>query len=510
MNFLQFQRPQNYIGNEWNVIKKNHWRKLKFCLIFPDSYEVGMSNLGLRIIYGLLNSFRGLVCERSFLPGPDLQKYLRKNRRKLFSLESKTALDRFDVLGFNFGYELNIINFLNILALSGIKLFANDRKELIVLGGGAANPEPLADFVDVFFLGEFEAGAEQFYQVLKKYRSKPQRLQALSEINGFYVPSLSQALPERVYVADLNRSFYPLKWLTPHTSIIHDRAQIEIARGCPNQCAFCQARQVYAPYRQKDPEVIIKIIKEIYKNTGYQDFSLLALSVSDYSRIEELINELLPFFKARRIGLSLPSLRVDDLVEKLYQKILPLKKTSLTLAVESANDCLRRKMNKKLDINKLFEAAKVISASKIRRIKTYFMFGLPEESYSDLEAAAKFIDKLHNQTRLSVSVSLNPFIPKPFSLWQNKAMEPLEDLKKKKEFFLGCLNFRRRRDVKISHLEKAVLEAVISRGGRKLSRVIYRAFLSGAGCDTYAGTFNWPLWKEAFNKEGVDYNTYLR
>ena len=182
MNFLKFQRPQRYIGNEWNAVKKPHWGKIKVCLLFPDLYEVGMSNLGLRIIYGLLNSFSGMACERSFLPAPDMQAYLKRTRKKIFSLETKTPLDKFDVLGFNFGYELNVINFLNILTLSGIKPFASQRKKLIVLGGGIANPEPLADFVDVFFLGEFEAGAVDFYKVFEKYRAKSERLQALSQI----------------------------------------------------------------------------------------------------------------------------------------------------------------------------------------------------------------------------------------------------------------------------------------------------------------------------------------
>ena len=308
---------------------------------------------------------------------------------------------------------------------------------------------------------------------------------------------------------DLNKAYYPQEWLTPHTSIIHDRAQIEIARGCPNQCNFCQAQKVYFPYRERKISRIQQMIANIYESSGYEDFSLLSLSASDYSNIEELIDVTYDYFKNRRIGLSLPSLRVDDIVGRLYKKLKLLKKTSLTVAVESAQDRLRNKLNKKIDINKLFEAANIIQGLGIKYMKIYFMFGFKQEIEEDLVAIGKFLDELNKNSKLSLNVSINAFIPKPFSSWQNFQIEKEDILVNKRKTILD--NIPRRRNIKISlsFLKKTLLEAIISRADRKFSSVIYRAYRKGARFDSYREKFSWDIWKESMEEDGFDYDSYL-
>lgn len=526
-DFTLFQKPQRYIGNEWNVIKKSHEGRVKICLSYPDLYEVGMSNLGLRILYSLLNDFSGVVCERVFMPALDYASFLQQRREKLTSLETKTSLDEFEVVGFNLNCELNYTNFLHILSLGGIPLKAEQRKEIIVLGGGIANPEPAAEFVDLFFLGEFEEIAPKFIQVLKEYKDKESRLKAFSEIDGFYVPkfyfvelrnnryvfekkySHANSPVKKVYVKDLDHSFVPRNWLVPYTQIIHDRVQVEIARGCPNKCTFCQARELYYPYRQRKISAVSAIIKETYRNSGYEDFSLLALSVSDYSHIEELIDETVDYFQTRKIGLALPSLRVDDIVGRLYKKLIPLKKTSLTLAIEAARSGMRDKMNKRIDIAKLFETAKIIRSLRVRHLKIYFLFGLPEEEDQDLIAIGEFLDSLSKESKLTLNVSVNIFIPKPFSTWNTFPMDEEAVLEKKRKIITGNLPRNENINVSISSSKKSILEAVISRADRRFSSVIYRAYLKGARSDGENGKFRWDVWEEAMKEEKIDYRFYL-
>ncbi|UCD14977.1 MAG: radical SAM protein [Candidatus Omnitrophota bacterium] len=527
MDFKLFQKPQRYIGNEWNVVKKDHSNKVTICLGYPDLYEVGMSNLGLRIIYGALNQFNDVVCERVFMPAPDLARFLRKRNKKLFSLETKTPLDQFAVLGFNFNYVLNFINFLHILNLGGLPVKASQRRDIIVLGGGIDNPQPLAEFVDVFFLGEFEGTVPNFVNVLRKYKDKESRLKALSQIEGVYVPKFYTSVFEnnsyklikdykyaklpikRVYVRDLNTSFYPVKWLTPHTQIIHDRIPVEIARGCPNQCTFCQARAFYWPYRQRSISTIEETVKESYRHSGYENFSFLSLSASDYSSIEDLIDRTSAFFQERKIGLSLPSLRADDILGRLYTKLAKIKKTSLTIAVEAANESLRRDLNKKIDINKLFEAVKVVRTLRLKHIKTYFMFGFPQETGDDLAAIGVLLRKLHSQSGLSLNASINTFIPKPFSLWEGEPMQTEAVLLQKKNVILRNVRFNRNLRIFLSNPKKSILEAVICRADRKFWSVIYRAFTKDTEFSTYDDASFLKLWYNAIEEEAIDYRFYL-
>ena len=521
-----FKKPQRYVGNEWNVVKKDHSSCIKIALCYPDLYEIGMSNVGLRIIYNLLNEMPQVLCERVFMPGLDMSEYLTVNNKKLFSLESKTSIDQFEVLGVNLNHELNYTNFLSILALSGITLQAKERKDMLVVGGGVVNPEPLARFVDVFFLGEFEEKASEFIDVLKRYRDKQSRLKALGEIEGFYIPSFYEVrrthntyVSEKIYhyahdavkkvhVKDLNKSFYPLQWLTPYTSIIHDRAQIEIARGCPHKCHFCQARACYFPYREKSIAVVLEQLKNIYRHTGYENFSLLALSASDYSGIEHLIEEAADFFQYKKVGVSLPSLRLDDVVGRLHKRLLRLKKTSLTLAIEAATPRLRDSMNKHIDINSLWEAQEILSSLRLRHIKLYFMFGLPQENDDDVLAICELINELRRRIRLRLNVSINAFVPKPFSYFQNVSMETEETLTHRRRLLIRHLTHPQV-NVSVSCVPQSMLEGIFSRGDRELSAVLERAYKLGARFDSYREYFRWDIWQKAFAEEGIEWRRYL-
>lgn len=528
IDFSKFQKPQRYIGNEWNVVKKTHQDRIRICVSYPEDYLIGMSNLGLRIVYGVLNEFEDVVCERVFLPGPDLREHFKNNCEKLFSLESKTALDEFDVIGFNLDYELNILNALSILSDGGIPIMARERPDLIVLVGAVANPEPFADFVDVFFLGEFEEGAKPFVDVLRRFQDKESRLRALSEIPGFYVPRFYQTRLEgsryvfnklhpaaqfplrRVFVKDLDSAYYPRKWLVPHTTIIHDRIPIEIARGCPNGCKFCQARAVYFPYRERKVSTIRALVEEMYERTGYENISFLALSAADYSSMEALIDETFDYCKARNIGISLPSLRVDDVIGGFYKKLVSLKTISLTLAVEAARKGLRDAMDKKIDIDKLLDAAKLIRSLNIRHLKIYFMFGFASETDDDLLAIGEFLRKVSGAARIRLNVSINVFVPKPHSAWEAEPMQDLEELKRRRDRILKGIGRVPYIKVNISRPEKSILEAIFSRADREFSRVIAEAHRRHLSLDNLSLDTLWPQWLELMEASGIDYRKYLR
>jgi len=526
LDWKSFRKPQRYLGNETNVVKKSHHGKIKICLCFPDLYEVGMSNLGLRIIYGYFNEFDDVLCERVFMPDLDLYDYLKQSQTTLFSLETKTALNEFDVFGVNLSCELTYTNFLAILDSGGIELKASKRRDTIVIAGHTGNPEPMTDFVDVFFLGEFEESIPQFLDVLRKVSSKEERLKALSQIEGFYVPSFYQIIDggkkiEKVYsyakfplttvsIKDLDSSYFPRHWLTPHTQIIHDRAQVEIARGCPNPCAFCQARCSYYPYRERSPGRILEIMKDIYKYSGYENFSLLSLSASNHSRIEEIVSSAADYFAKFKVGISLPSLRIEDAVENMHTVLSKIKKVSLTFAVEAATDTLRKSLNKNIDIQKLFDTARIMKKNGSRQIKLYFMFGLPHETDGDLEAIGDFVMRLHRYTSLKINLSINAFIPKPFSYFENSLMLDQEELSRRKRIILRNIPRNKAIQISISNIKKSYLEAIVSRADRSFGKVIYEAFKRGALLDAYDERTNYLAWEEAQAACGCDAGRFIQ
>jgi len=415
-----------------------------------------------------------------------------------------------------------------MLRLAHIPLESRRRRDTIIMGGGIANPEALAEFVDVFLLGEFEAVADEFVAVLNRYKHKEDRLRGLAGVSGFYVPAFYEAQKEhtqfylrplndyapypleKVPVRDLDSAFYPARWLTPLAEIVHDRAQIEIARGCPHRCSFCQARCLYYPYRERRVSTIIKIAREIYATSGYENVSLLALSVSDHSGLQELIDELIDYFREKRVGVSLPSLRVDDILQWAPKKLRALKKIPLTLAVETAQDTLREKLNKRIDTKKLFEAAKIFRTLNMRHVKLYFMFGLPEERDEDLWAMGDFIRHIRDQSRLEIHVSVNAFIPKPLSSLEASFVVPEEELTRRREIILKSVGRLRGIKLSISSIPRTMLEAIIARGDRSLSRVILRAYELGARFDSYKEYFDWSIWRRAMSETGFDYQNLLR
>ncbi len=528
LNLLNFQKPQRYLGNEINVVKKDHFGKISFCLCYPNFYEIGMDNLGLRIIYGLLNSYSGLVCERAFLPGQDLLDFLKNEKQPLFSLETKTPLNEFDLIGFNFGYELNYLNFLEMLDAGMVPLLSKQRKNIIVIGGGIANPQPLADFVDIFFLGEFEAASDKLVAVLKKYKNKPDRLKALSKIEGFYAPQFynssflknrycfkpkypfANSLIKRVVVKKLDKSFFPLNWITPHTKLSQDRVGIEIARGCPNNCNFCQARNIYYPYREKKVKTIVNTLKAAYKKTGYESFSLLSLSAFNYSQIEKLVEKIFPFLKKNKISLSLPSLRIGKKIAPIYKKLLSIQKTSLTVAVEAGTDSLRKRLNKNIAVDELFSSAQAFYNLGLNLIKLYFMYGFPGEENEDLLAIGNFVRMLSKQAPFKINISINLFIPKPFSPWEKMPLSDINQARQKEKIILGNMPKGKRIKISFSNLDQSLIEAIVSRGDKELMPAFINLHKRRKKLLEKKSLFSWPVWEETLKQEGIDWQRYIR
>ena len=419
----QVYKPGRYIGQEWNVAKKVFEKaEIKFALCFPDLYEVGMSNLGLRILYGLLNNIAGVCCERFFSPEMDMENLLRNNHKEIFSLESKNGLRGFDLIGFSLGYELDYTNILNILDLSLIPLKSSLRDESypLIIGGGpcALNPEPMHDFFDLFVIGEAEEAIVEIIEVYRKYKSrfkaakidKRELLLLLANIEGVYVPSFYdvkynhegkivkfkpkfKGVRDKInkrFVRDLDNAYFPLDWLVPFIAIVHDRITLEVMRGCPNLCNFCQARTQYFPFRLRDKKNVLQLATDIYKRTGYDEISLSGLSVSDYPQIEQLLGELVEGFIDKAVSVSLPSMKPKAIIGNLSALIVKIKKTGFTFAPEAATEKLRKVLNKDFQTPDLFKAIENAYSLGWQHIKLYFMIGIPYEEEKDLDAILDF------------------------------------------------------------------------------------------------------------------------
>jgi len=538
----QVRKPARYTGNEWNITKKDFSSvDVRVALCFPDAYEIGMSHLGFRIIYGILNSRQDTLCERVFSPWPDLSGLLRKEGVPLFSLESKAPVAEFDIVAFTLSYEMNYTNVLQILELSGIPLNAADRagNYPLVIGGGPCtlNPEPVADFFDLFVIGD---GEDVVHEVIDSFRrvkssraaSRTQLLSELAKIEGVYVPSFydvdyyedgrikrftckkegSPATIKKRVVSDLDNSFYPTKYIVPYTSIIHDRVVIEIMRGCAHRCRFCQAGICYLPVRIRNRETIFRLIGESYKNTGYEEFSLMSLSSGSYPGIVPLADELarMNTLKDNGIGLSFSSLRIEDVLSRLPESIKKLKKTGLTLAPEAGTERLRRVISKEIDIGKLLEAVGAAKKEGWRRIKLYFMIGLPTEGYVDIDGILEILHKIYDSVKrgpFDIVASISPFIPKPHTPFQWEEMEPTDGLSQKMEYMKRRVRSRRIR-FKFHKLNLSFLEAVFSRGDRRLGPVLLAAFKNGAQFDSWDEFFDFNRWMEAFANESIDPHFY--
>lgn len=545
----QIQKPGRYIGREWNIPRKDFdAAEIKFALCFPDLYEIGMSNLGIRIIYGILNNLESAACERFFSPGIDFETYLRENKIEIFSLETKRKLKDFDMIGFSLGYELCYTNVLNILDLGLIPLKSSLRDQTfpLVVGGGSCvmNPEPMHDFFDLFIIGEAEEAIVELITLYRKFKDKfrsfsidkQEMLSIFSSIEGIYAPSLydcrhdsegvivefkpkSAQAPAKIrkrIVKDLDKSYFPSQWLVPFIQIVHDRITLEIMRGCPNKCRFCQARQQYFPLRQKSVKNILESALQAYKLTGYEELALGGLSVSDYSSIEELLKTLVCAFKEKCVGISLPSIKPKNVVGNLSSLIATIKKTSLTFAPEAATDKLRAILGKDFDTAIFFKGIKQAYLSGYQHVKLYFMIGLPFEEISDLDGIVNFsleVSELRRKVArypAYVNVSINTLIPKPHTPFQRLRMQDLDEIKYKQDYLKARIAKHKKIRVNFHNRSMSFLEGVLSRGDRRLSEVILRAFYSGAKFDAWEDQFNFEKWLKAFAESNIAPHFYLK
>jgi len=537
------ERPGRYTGGEWNeVCKDPALARAKVALAFPDVYEIGMSYLGQKILYSLINAQPSYLAERVFAPWPDFEEELRKKRFPLRSLENGIPLADFDILGFSLLYELNYSNILTILDLGGIprRSAERDRRHPLVIAGGPAafNPEPVADFFDLFLLGD---GEEAFLEIIEKYvalkgrpSTRKEMLKELGRIQGVYVPSLFEpylpggasllavrpkdgspsAVQKRV-LHTFSRSHFPEDIIVPNIQVVFDRVAVEVARGCPQKCRFCQATSLYAPPRIKDPSYVVDTIFQSLRRTGYEDASLFALSVSDYPYLETTIRTLMESLEKDRVSLSLSSLRPKGLSADIVRNIIKVRKTGFTLVPEAGSERLRGVINKSLRDEEIWEAAANAFGEGWRLLKLYFMIGLPTEKEEDLREIIVLVDKLTAVGREiqssppTINLSLSSFIPKPHTPFQWLAMEDEKTLVEKQLFLKRELKKRRHVQIKEHPVENSVLEAVFSRGDRRLAAVLEKAWTRGARFDSWRDRFQWPLWKEAFAETGIDYRLYL-
>ncbi len=545
---LQVNKPGRYIGREWNVSRKDFDQAyIKFALCFPDLYEVGMSNLGLRIIYSILNNIPDVACERFFSYDVDMENSARASGSGILSLESSKKLKDFDIIGFSLASELGYTNVLNILDTGLVPLKAESRDNLhpLVIGGGpcALNPEPMHEFFDLFVIGESEELIAEligiYRQNKEKFKSKAMSRQELlvlfSSIEGVYVPSLFEAkfdasgnlvefipkikgvkpkIKKRI-VKDLNSAHFPVKWLVPYIQTVHDRIILEIMRGCPNKCRFCQARSQYFPFRLRSIDNVFDLARDSYKRTGYEELSLIGLSVSEYPRIEVLISKLIDTFKQDAVSVSFPSIKPKAVVSDLSCAIASIKKTGLTFAPETGSERLRKIIGKDFDEQDFFKVLEEAYVLGYQHVKLYFMIGLPNEQDADLDRIIDLINRVSelrkkvNQHPAQVNVSINTLIPKPHTALQWFGMQDLESIKHKQDY-LRSKTKNKRVTLSFHNRYMSILEGVLSRGDRRLSEVIHLAFKNGAKFDAWSNYFTFDKWLSAFNEAGIDPGSYLK
>jgi radical SAM family uncharacterized protein/radical SAM-linked protein len=539
----QVEKPGRYIGGEWNEIKKDpSLVEGKIALIFPDVYEIGMSYLGQKILYAVLNDHPSLLAERVFAPWPDFEQKLRQRGLPLFSLENKIPLREFDILGFSLLYELNYSNILTILDLGRIPFYSGERRQddpLVIAGGPAAfNPEPLSDIFDAFLIGDGEDAfpeiAERIISLRKRKARKDEILSELANIQGVYVPSLyaayeptgsfllarrpGQDAPARILkrvVPSLSGASFPERIVVPDIQTVFDRVAIEVARGCPQRCRFCQATSVYFPFRALSPASVLAKSCRSLRSAGYDDVSLSALSIVDFPFLEETVEALMGELAAPRISLSLSSLRPKGLSSSLAENILRVRKTGFTLVPEAGTDRLRRVINKDLSNQDVLTAAENAFRQGWQLLKLYFMIGLATEKESDLEGIVGLVEEIIRLGREilksapRLNVSLASFIPKPHTPFQWLAMEEEGSLREKQQFIRGRLRWLRSVKLKEHPVQNAVLEAVFSRGDRRLGPVLIEAWKGGARFDGWKDWFDFSRWQAAFASEGIDYRVYL-
>lgn len=542
---FKVEKPARYIGGELNsVFKDKNAVDIRFAFCFPDVYEVGMSHLGLKILYHILNLREDTYCERCFAPWPDMEKLMRENEIPLYALESKDPLSEFDFVGFTLQYEMSYTNILNMLSMSNIPLRASERGEkdpLVICGGPCAyNPEPLYDVADLFQLGEGEEALNEVMDLYKKYKGKNMKkefLREASHIRGVYVPSLYEVLynedntiksfkpkyedvPEKIikrFIPNMDDAVYPEDMIVPYTEVVHDRIMLETFRGCTRGCRFCQAGMIYRPVREKSSQKLMEQADALLRNTGYEEISLTSLSICDYSDIKNLVLSLMEKHKEEKVGVSLPSIRIDSFSVDLINEIQKVRKTGLTFAPEAGSQRMRDIINKCVTEENLINSVRDAFQAGWSTIKLYFMLGLPYETLEDVvgiaELGQKVVDeyfKVPKEKRnkgLKVTMSTSIFVPKPFTPFQWAPQDRMEAVREK-------INAVRKnvksRNITYNWHESLVsyLEAVVARGDRRICEVLIKAHEKGAKFDGWSEYFNFDIWMEALKECNVDGDFY--
>jgi radical SAM family uncharacterized protein len=538
------EKPARYIGGELNSYNKDASKvEIRYAFCFPDVYEVGMSHLGTKILYYVLNEREDTFCERAFTPWPDMENLLRENNIPLYALESKDALSEFDFLGFTLQYEMSYTNILNMLDMAGIPVRASQRSEehpIVMCGGPCAyNPEPLYDIADMFVIGEGEEIINELLDLYKEYKSKGKKefLRAAAKLQGIYVPSfyevsykedgtikefksLYEDVPSKVkkrIITNLNDNAFPDKLIVPYTEIVHDRIVLETFRGCTRGCRFCQAGMVYRPVREKSTSRLMEQAEGLIQNTGYDEVSLSSLSICDYSDIENLIQSMIMKYKDQKIGVSLPSLRIDSFSVDLIKEIQKVRKTGLTFAPEAGSQRMRDVINKGVTEEDLMTSVKSAFESGWSTIKLYFMIGLPYEEMEDVKGIAHLAEKVVNEyfkvpkdvrnKGLKVTASTSTFVPKPFTPFQWAPQDRAEVIRNKISAVRDTIKSRA---ISYNWHNSLVsyLEAVVARGDRRLCDVLVSAFEKGAKFDGWSEHFKFEIWEEALKECGVDGDFY--
>ncbi len=539
------ETPGQYIGGEWNSIKKEDSDiDVTIALAFPDTYAIGMSHSGMQILYGLLNERNDTACERVFSPWYDMEKALREHNIPLYSLETFKPLNKFDIIGFSLQYEMSFTNVINMLDLAHIPLKREKRTEsdpLIIAGGPLAlTPEPISDFIDIFFVGDGEEKLPEFIEHFKALKhtenlSREEKISSLvKSMSNLYAPSLytvtygpegeadktepkQPGVPPVVFgasVSNLGKAYFPENPIIPYVQTVFDRISIEAMRGCTQGCRFCQAGMTKRPNRIRSVDKILKMSENCFHNTGHDEISLGALSISDYPHLKDLMTRMGDTFNEKNVNIAFPSLRVSDSLTKLPSYLNTVRKSGLTFAPEAATTRLRQIINKNITDDDLFEGVKVAYKEGWNLVKLYFMVGLPTETDEDIEEIANLaykVSRLGKEVKGSpgnVNISIAPFVPKAHTPFQWEQMVSLERIKEIKRILLSKIRHRRIR-VKFNKPERSVLEGIFARGDRKLGKVILQAWMNGCRFDAWDDYFDFDKWRNAFEKAGLDENFYL-
>lgn len=538
----QVAKPSRYIGGEINTVSKEEKEGLvRFGFAFPDVYEVGMSFMGLQILYFLLNEMEDVFCERLFAPWMDMEAVMRADQTPLFTMESRTPARELDMIGFTLQYEMSYSNIVNMLDLAGLEIRSQNRGEsdpLIIAGGPCAfNPEPLADFIDIFMIGDAEEILPEFmrrYKIHKDAKGKKiDFLRAVMDLPGIYVPSFYEAVydsgkftgleplvdeaPRLIYknmVLDLDEAYFPRKFIVPYADAIHDRAVVEIFRGCTRGCRFCHAGMVYRPVRERRLDTVLDIAEGLIKSTGYEEISLASLSTSDYTQLKPLVETLLERYEKECVGISLPSLRLDSFSMSIIERIQSVRKTGLTFAPEAGTQRLRDVINKGIEEKDLMESVAGAFEQGWDTVKLYFMIGLPTETFEDLdgiyELAKKVVEtyyqmpKEKRRRKPRITVSVSNFVPKPFTPFQWEPQDGIESLKKKHAYLSRLFKNEKTIQFNYHDAETSFMESVFARGDRRLSDVLERAWRSGCTFDSWSDSFDFGKWMEAIHAAGLD------